>query len=63
MSLLQPVVRKSVMNRKQELFLVVFVIVTGFAMHYLISSLLNLPDDTALLRGSYLGPIGPKVDL
>jgi hypothetical protein len=48
------------MNRKEELFLVVIVIAVGFTIHYLISSILNLPDDATLLRGLY---VTTKVDL
>jgi hypothetical protein len=44
------------MHRKQEICLVIFAVATVMSMHYMLMSVLNLPDDTVLLRGT-------KIDL
>ena len=44
------------MTRKGELCIAIFAITTVLSIHYMISSILNLPDDTVLLRGT-------KIDL
>jgi hypothetical protein len=44
------------MKRKEELCLVIIVIATVMSIHYMIMSVLNLPDDVVLLRGT-------KIDL
>jgi len=44
------------MKRKEELCVVIIVIATIMTLHYLVVSVLNLPDDVVLLRGS-------KIDL
>jgi len=44
------------MKRKNEVCIVIFVIATVMSIHYMIMSVLNLPDDAVLLRGT-------KIDL
>lgn len=44
------------MKRKEELCLVIIVITALMSIHYMIMSVLNLPDDAVLLRGT-------KIDL
>jgi hypothetical protein len=44
------------MKRKEELCLVILVLATVMSIHYMIMSVLNLPDDVVLLRGT-------KIDL
>lgn len=44
------------MTRKGELCIAIFAIVTVMSIHYMIISVLNLPDDLVLLRGT-------KIDL
>jgi len=44
------------MSRKQELCIVIFTIAVIMTMHYMVMSVLDLPDDAVLLRGT-------KIDL
>lgn len=44
------------MKRKGELCIVIFTIAVIMTLHYLVISILNLPDDVVLLRGT-------KIDL
>jgi len=44
------------MKRKQEICIVIIGIAMIMSVHYMIMSVLNLPDDTVLLRGT-------KIDL